>query len=329
MKKLLLISSTLFFITHTYGQITNIKPGNWSDNTVWSNNSVPAIYDDVVLDFDVVVNINATCQSLNSNGHNITISGGFNLNIAGNAMDTLLSRFVMVDTTAINPVDTALIIDFSYDQYKRNTGIYSKSYQDGILWEVYQDGSRLPFKKTLTTVFSNDPGGYFNKTSYFSYQNSQLIADSTVDDAAITVVHYYSYRTGVIATQQNYYISDPPQISSDSVQVVYSNQNIVRQYFTEPFNGLNDFNFVYDDHPNPFYHTQNKIAVTIDYPRYSFGTSVEDIFATNNALSIMQSNDIDNWQSSYNYEYKSNGYPKTVSISSTDLNGKGFYYYSH
>src|SRR5438045_2914774 len=124
MKKLLLVSIRVFFINQTSGQITNIKSGNWSDNTVWSNNIVPGVYDDVLLDFDVVVDINAACQSLKTNGHNITISGGFNLNISGNATDTLLSRFVMFDTTAINQVDTVLIIDFSYDQYKRNTGIY-------------------------------------------------------------------------------------------------------------------------------------------------------------------------------------------------------------
>ena len=332
MKKLLLISITLFFISQTYGQITNIKSGNWSDNTVWSNNTVPNVYDDVLLDFDVVVDINAACQSLTTNGHNITINTGANLNITGNSADTLLSRFVIIDTSAINPLDTTLIIDFSYDQYKRNTVINTQFYTDGIVSEVYdtkflyKDSSRLPLKKMLVRVFPDSSGG--STTTYLYFQNLRLVADSAVFPTA-TMVRNFTYRPdAIIATEYDYFESIP-EILVDSVKVEYLNGDIVKQANMNMEFGLGVSNFVFNSHPNPFYYIQNKFAVSNDYPAYPLGTTIERVYGKTNPLSITQSYDVVNLESYFDYEYKSNGYPKTVSISSTDLNGKGFYYYSH
>lgn len=62
--------------------ITNTRSGNWSDPTIWSNNAVPLITDNVLLKFDVIVDINAFCRSLNISGKTITVNAGLILTVA-------------------------------------------------------------------------------------------------------------------------------------------------------------------------------------------------------------------------------------------------------
>jgi hypothetical protein len=61
--------------------ITNTRSGNWSDPTIWSNNSIPQATDDVLLLFDVIVDINAICRSLNSHGHGVNVNPSLTLTI--------------------------------------------------------------------------------------------------------------------------------------------------------------------------------------------------------------------------------------------------------
>src|SRR5258708_31739596 len=74
----------LFIINISIGQVvTNVKTGVWSDTTGWSNNVVPTDTINIVLRYDIVIDTNAGCRSLNTNGHNVTVNSGFTLNIAG------------------------------------------------------------------------------------------------------------------------------------------------------------------------------------------------------------------------------------------------------
>src|SRR5436190_19427443 len=79
----------------SYGQIHNVKPGLWSDNTVWSNNIVPTNFDDVILNYDIIVDIIASCNSLQISGHTITINAGINLNIYGPSAVTIGTQLWM------------------------------------------------------------------------------------------------------------------------------------------------------------------------------------------------------------------------------------------
>lgn len=82
--KLCFTSFLLFIINVSIGQVvTNVKTGVWSDATIWSNNIVPADTINIVLSYDIVIDTNAGCRSLNTNGHNVTVNSGFTLNVAG------------------------------------------------------------------------------------------------------------------------------------------------------------------------------------------------------------------------------------------------------
>ncbi len=164
----------LFFCSETFAQITNIKLGNWGDNSVWSSNSIPTGNDAVLLNFDIVVDISTSCQSLTTNGNQVTVNAGVNFEITGHAGDTgdtLLYRYIEIDLFTAAPFDTIMIINFSYDTYKRNTGIHTQYFTDGILnseydtYFFYQDSSRVPFKNELTTLFS-ESGEYFNSNNF-------------------------------------------------------------------------------------------------------------------------------------------------------------------
>src|SRR5205823_4689630 len=60
-----------------------LKTGVWSDQTVWSNNSIPTDTTNILLSYDIVIDINATCKSLNTNSHEVTVNSGFILNVLG------------------------------------------------------------------------------------------------------------------------------------------------------------------------------------------------------------------------------------------------------
>ncbi|MEO6720067.1 MAG: M4 family metallopeptidase [Ferruginibacter sp.] len=63
-------------------QSANVKGGNWSDATIWSNNKVPDSLSNVTLMYPVVVDVNAKCRSLVVKGNGqIHVNTGFNLTI--------------------------------------------------------------------------------------------------------------------------------------------------------------------------------------------------------------------------------------------------------
>ena len=324
----------LFCITAA-GQMTNVKPGNWSDNSIWSGNTIPGSNDEVLLNFDVVVDIDAACLLLNSNGHHVTINAGVNLIITGNAADTLLARYVELYDSGGPVPDTSSINDFIYDSLKRNTSIDSKYFLDGILDReyyttfFYEGSSTLPFKKIRTTLLATSPSYYADGTSYYSYSNGQLVIDSTVASETNpgSAAHYIYWPGGEITQTVYDYSSVPPAVYVDTVTMEYLNGNITHQG-AEHYPGVNDYFYEYDDHPNPFFHTQNKIVFSYTYPFYSLGTAVEDVFAKNNATSIYES-DYEVYSSTQVYEYKANGYPKKVVISSPDGDSYGLYFYTH
>ena len=70
-------------INISFGQVTNVKSGAWSDQTVWNNNIIPTDTTRIILSYDIHIDINAYCKSLNTNGHNVTVDLGITLNISG------------------------------------------------------------------------------------------------------------------------------------------------------------------------------------------------------------------------------------------------------
>lgn len=81
--KPLLTSLLLITIQLGFGQVTNLKVGLWNDPTVWSNNKVPTDTTRLILNYNIQVNVNASCRALNSNGKQVSISPGITLLISG------------------------------------------------------------------------------------------------------------------------------------------------------------------------------------------------------------------------------------------------------
>ena len=98
MKTYLLFFYTLLFSTGIFAQISTIKPGAWSDVSVWPGNSLPGMNDDVVLHHDIVIDVSGFCRSLNTNGHNVTVISGSNLSIGTDAWDSS----IVVSITNVN-----------------------------------------------------------------------------------------------------------------------------------------------------------------------------------------------------------------------------------
>src|SRR5947209_3353683 len=71
----------LFIINASFGQVTNVKAGMWSDITVWSNNKIPTSNDSIYLSYNITINVNANCKALNTNGHNVIVNSGVTFNI--------------------------------------------------------------------------------------------------------------------------------------------------------------------------------------------------------------------------------------------------------
>ena len=85
MKFLCIFLILVFSLFRSSSQITNIKAGLWSDNSIWNTNSVPIYSDSIVLSFDVTIDINAYCKSLNVSGLNLTVNSGIYLTILGDS----------------------------------------------------------------------------------------------------------------------------------------------------------------------------------------------------------------------------------------------------
>ncbi len=92
----------LFFIVFTtsFSQVTNNKASLWSEPSTWSNNTIPNDNTDIILNYDIVIDINATCRSINTNGYTVTVNTGIDfvigsgivaVDIDGNTYNTIIA----------------------------------------------------------------------------------------------------------------------------------------------------------------------------------------------------------------------------------------------
>lgn len=82
------MKTKIFFIvlllnSVAFAQVTNLSAGLWSNPAIWSNNLLPVDTTDINLNFDLVIDINTACRSLQTNGHNVTINAGVILHLTG------------------------------------------------------------------------------------------------------------------------------------------------------------------------------------------------------------------------------------------------------
>lgn len=320
----------LFFIFNgtSHAQLTNTRAGEWSDATAWSSSTIPTSDDDVVLYFDIVIDVDAWCHSLHLNGHHATVAPGVHFTISGtgNSGDTLLTRFAIVDSTAVPGQDTTETIDFIYDSLQRNIATTTIYYENGgityrsVSAFFYSGSSQLPYKTFgySYNYFSGD-SSYAEYTHYYTYQNGRVVTDSG-DEA----VGHYQYLPNSIITE--YIYTGSSYVSTDTFNVQYdANSNILLQTNAAR---QDSFRYVYDTHPNPFYHTWRNKA----YPVYQMETFPEEVIAGNNALEVDQYEGPQHYHTGMIYQYNSNGYPAIIwgyDPEDPYSSGKAVYFYGH
>ena len=145
MKYILLIFNLLFIINPGFGQIHNVKNGLWSDNSTWSNNLLPTLNDAVILNFDITIDVDCSCKSLETNGHNVTINSGINFLIAGSKSPKKLTLIEIFDEESLMPTEYYKI---SYDTVNHNIYIDSDTTNVGheYIYEYNNNGELIKSK---------------------------------------------------------------------------------------------------------------------------------------------------------------------------------------
>jgi hypothetical protein len=206
----------------------------------------------------------------------------------------------------------------------------------------YNGNDTEPYKKVLTTPFLTAVDEeYSNDTSFYFYTNGILTGDSAIRVVAsdkFTEVRKFVYNSNkIITTATDYNFNSPSGYTrTDTLDFLYANGNIMRQTrnFWQ-FGHSDDRTFLYDAHVNPFYATQSKIATNNVFPYFRYWEEeieVPDVFAKNNPLEINEV--VGTFYSSHatlTYQYKANGYPKTVLSINDEMNlyYRGVYIYTN
>lgn len=101
MKSILVIIISLLFPFIIIAQATNTRSGNWSDYTLWNKYLVPNGMDTVVLNYDIIIDENAACKFLNTNGHNVTVNTGIAFSIGKTVPATDTATLLSITTYAL------------------------------------------------------------------------------------------------------------------------------------------------------------------------------------------------------------------------------------
>ncbi len=252
---------------------------------------------------------------------------------------TALLTYIEIDSIGTSQYDTTVIIHFTYDAQKRlitmNT-LYSTDSLANLLHYQrisfsYHGADTLPSKSIKEEKWITSPGdGTFSKdTINFTYDAmGRASGDSTMHDDTYYnsglnnyyyTTHQYYYGAGFCNAFYNELVPwDTSVITNinhwlDSNIITSVNENIYtlrRTHYTLPSYSVGEtlnFNFSYDNHPNPFSEIP---ALPAAYPVFPYGRGPLYVLGKNNATSITQ-------QARYNYgfeenllyEYNSKGYP--------------------
>ncbi|CAN5626402.1 hypothetical protein BH10BAC3_BH10BAC3_28880 [soil metagenome] len=163
----------LLAINAGFGQVTNVKPGNWSDPTVWSNNKIPTDTTNIILSYNIQVDISANCKSIKTNKFQVYVGTAINFYIAGLAAP-------VANFTFSGPTVVPTTITFT------NTSTYATSY----LWDFGDTASGV--NNTSTAL---NPTHFYKTLAPYPYSTLvKLIAtgsggkDSISRDLGLTCV---------------------------------------------------------------------------------------------------------------------------------------------
>jgi len=261
MKRLLILLLLSLGFNIGFAQITNIKAGLWSDVSAWNKNALPTASDDIVLNFDITVDINAYCKSLTLNGHNVQVNSGITVSVGG-----VSQKLVLIELFNEGSITPDEYFKITYDNINRRIYIdtdstninheYMYEYNaDGVLVKsrhlaldnsgnptvetsneyIRDEGAvSLQIKSTKSVVTttrnyyrSNIPGGY-------SYKDTAFLPDATM----VELRDFTSDGLPVKSTTF-YYQNTPPFNTTDSIghQYLFQNGDLTRDIYFEFGNG--------------------------------------------------------------------------------------------
>lgn len=346
MHKLYLLVITLFNISVAFTQTINLRTGLWSDTTIWNTNRLPSEYDSVWLQYDIEVDINASCKYLNNGGHTVTVNQGINLNIGTNDLPatTLLRQFLILDTTQAVPHDTLYKYHYSYDNLGRCTGIIVNdriNNKTGYTYNYFNgDDTLIAWRKLINQVyvdsvfeyFTYAAGGIMLSDSVVQYRNQGSRVINTHKYEVVDSFMYSDVRFGSQPLLKGKYI-----ISKDTVGNVVSERDTCFSYNGSFYSYRNNTNITnnYDNTACPFFKLypqrltglNYELITTDDVPFYWFlqrNNTTSHVFNT-----LPVTSGLGNHNERYNYVYNAANYPIVV-IYNDLLHGevyKGVYYY--
>ena len=337
---ILFLLSIFCYAAAAQTSMVNLRAGSWKMPHTWLYERVPNDTDNVVLMRDILVDVNATCRSLTTNGYNVTVAPGYHLTITGHDSlatadtDTLIAALSVVyvgDTTGGDVIDQ-VYKKYEYDAQKRvsKTIVYDDDAEKTTLY-FYNGNSRLPYKIIHTDPCDemvNDQCLVHNDTSYYTYNaDGIVIRDSSRSLEGLYALHYkrvYRYdissdsviRYGAI---NNFTISIGindttayEYFEKDTVyyQRILNNGNIVYQ-FANSRHGHDEHIFTQDHHKNPLYPGSVHLPV-LPLEMLLF----QDPEQLNNNLTHEESYSVEGSDQSIKFRsafyYKANGYPAEV-----------------
>jgi hypothetical protein len=245
-----------------------------------------------------------------------------------------LLKYIEIDSLGTTLFDTSLTMEFSYDAQKRLLSIHTVHSTDSIanltdydnISFLYNGSDTFPVKSLRKVQKGTDPATYLYEkdTAYFVYDAMRrLTADSTVYDRiynSLSVYYYstnkYTYAAGFSTdlnsesvswnTSVNYWLDSNFNISSNNnINTLHS----ARYNFPDlaPTQQVLNFNFSYDNHPNPFFKIPALHAAS---PIFKYGEGPLYVLGRNNATSILQQAPFGaGFTEDLIYEYGNNGYP--------------------
>jgi hypothetical protein len=211
-----------------------------------------------------------------------------------------LSRYVILDTTQVAPNDTLAVLEFQYDQLKRNIGIIGKEYIAGVADItlrynfLYNGSDTLPHKWTSEEFSPGNPPD--RDTSYCRFSQGKLVYDSSIyryqqsaplisKNILVRNISYYSNRMVISSTNTTFYFAG--QLSTDTTTETFYfqtlNGNVIKQIDTSLFSTIREISFSYDAGANPFLRTQAPLVLG-EYPWYDIIISEVLNFGRNNFL---------------------------------------------
>jgi len=352
MKKVSIFFLTSLFLTQSFCQISNVKAGLWSDLTVWSNNTLPTSIDNIALNFDIIVDINASCRSLTLNGHNAVVNSGINFNISGRQNTTnptqtgtsLLKKFIVFDSAQSSPNDTIYIYNYTYDNARRCTQIKIKDFQNnsiGYIFNYYNATDTLiTARKLINQVYADSVFEYFNYSA-----NGGLLSDSVITYNSNGVyTSTYKYQSvnnlieSTISANGQPFMMGKYSVTKDNMGNIISEKDSGFIYSSGSYYNSSETNIqtVYDTYPCPFYKLYPKRLIELDYELATtddltpyFGILQKNNATSKTRVSLSIASGLGNWNNTYQYSYNSIGLPYIV-IYKDQVSGdiyKGLYFY--